>query len=679
MVKEVVLISDALYLSQSFLQKNGVTDKCIKHWFDRKRVTKYRVDNVNYVLYTSIPLPTRITLPSKEDLLAAISIEQYNGKLEGMARGMEYAKRNNFHKHYNLINSKYTLPTEDCRDFAQKWAVWEWIITNYPHHARDIDLLHKAYTKVIPGHTGSYNTFCNWRKDCFNAQKTANSLETVIIDNRSITKTQPRHGEFMMCLLRGLYVEGRAKSGREAFRIAHKVCAENGQECQKVGTIRNIWSEFGKNADMLTLRYGQKEGKKKMQYASLNDAAHINSQWQADGKTGAHFVRGADGSGERWVVFLVQDNHSRKYVGYAVGKSENTELILEAYEDAVKKTGYWPHELIMDKHSFTRTQNAALLFSEAERMGSTITETTNPQGKAIVERQNQNLDAIWKDYPHYLGGGLTSKNINARPKQEAINEAYKPKNYLVPEQFRAIVMASIHKFNDTPQAVLDGLTPNQKYAQSESKHAFVINEEMRQKLFRAAKVYKVIRGQINIKVGMKLHEYQLPAALYQLYNDRYVEVRHEDLKDGIYLFDTKTGDCIDFVKPKERINGAKADQTPKDIELLNKLAGRKKGTLKKAQKAQDVMKQTMLNNPEHAAIIDYTLAPKDVVAEVQTNADLTRLAKIEGLDVNKIPIKGTKPVAVTTTTGKTKASPFAPKDVEFRPFTIDEIFPAYEY
>lgn len=83
------------------------------------------------------------------------------------------------------------------------------------------------------------------------------------------------------------------------------------------------------------------------------------------------FVKSADG-GERWILFLVQDNHTCKCVGYTIGRTENGGTILETKSNAVDNSEGWPYEAIMDKHSITRTANTAILTAEIEKRGGII-------------------------------------------------------------------------------------------------------------------------------------------------------------------------------------------------------------------------------------------------------------------------------------------------------------------
>ncbi len=665
----------------------NISDYNARHFKSRER---WQFNNKGEVNLCSIPAADRETyiIPTDNSkIVELIAILQKEEKAQRLAANQKdidsqahelylqlLAESSKYPEYYNRLKELYKLETEKYTLAAKRWAVYAWMVTNYSRFSNCLEISFAAYSKVFPDHFDdkiSLKTYLN--RHLIGGEP----IEEIVVNKKWWKKVADRRSPLQMAFAHTAYMQGRKIKVAEAHRKLIAYCATIGEKPMSHSNLKIIFREFAKNVDMYKARYGHSEARKKIPYATFLPAGHKNSQWQGDGKTSSFVIQGANG-GERWSVFLVQDNHSRKYVGYAIGRTENSELILEALNNAVDNTGVWPYEMIMDKHSFTRTATAAMLIAEIEKRGGTITATTDPQAKAMVERDNQNIDAFWKDFSDNLGGGVKSKSPDARPSEETINEIWgHPANYKTPDEFKALVVYAIEKCNNTPRTTLDGLTPNQKYEQSEDKYSIKISEEERITLFRPVKVYKITRGQITIKVGMVKHEFQLPAHLFEAYNDETVEVRYEDLKTGIYLYNIQNGEYITDLAPKYKIHGAKADQTDEDRRRLNQLAGRKKGTANQARKKQQqIIADTLKNNPEEIDNINYALLTKDIRQEIENDRDLKRAMAVQGVNVNNIPARQRKlPIPPTTQQGgnTAKKQPFTPENHQIRPLTLKDI------
>jgi hypothetical protein len=577
-----------------------------------------------------------------------------------------------FPLYFNKIKDAHTLPVEKCKEYAERWAVWQWVVDNYTRFHYSLEIFYAAYSKVFPNHFKGTHSKIAFKT--FHGKCVKDGVEAVVIDKRSVNKVKARRSPFQMALLQTCYTRINMLTAKDAFKLCEQAAKEKGEKPISYSNIKNhIWKEFELNTDLRIARYGATAEAKKTPYASMIAAKNPNTLWQADGKTGAFFVRGDDGSAKRWTVFLVQDSFSTKYVGWAIGERENTELIMAGLENAVSNTGYWPNEFVMDKHSFNRTDSKAQIFAKATEWGCKMTDTTNPQAKAMIERGNQNIDAFWKNFDHFLGKGISAKGKDARPSVEAIREAYRPVNYKAGKEFVLLCQYAIQQWNDTPRENLGGISPSEKYEQGEVKHAIKVTPEDRISLFRPGKKYKVDRGQINIKIGTVKHEFQLCARLNTLYNDREVMVHYGDLSEGIYLYEIKTGAYIDFVYPKQKIHIAQADRTERDTELLNKHTGRKTGTAVQARKkAQEIINQTLINSSEDIDLINFYVGNKDIRQEMENNRVLRQMAAVEGIRPDDLPIRKQKPAIEEPTATKTKATPFASEGtMEFA--TIEEI------
>ena len=589
--------------------------------------------------------------------------------------GMKIQIDNEFPHYFNRIKEKYpTLKTEQCKEYSKRWAAMEWIIPMYEKYDRKyrLEMFAGGWVKNFPTQfkESSENhkiSFYNLYKKCF-----IEGVENTIVNLKSVKKVQTRRSEFQMVLLQTLYIQSRKITGAEAYRKLNTACAEQGEKPMSSGNVKIIFREFEKNVELYKLRYGQAAAQKQLPYASLLPAIHRNTQWQIDGVTmpfwGANF--------QRYVLYLIRDNHSRKIVGWSMAESENTTLILDGLDDAMRNTGVFPGELVSDQHSFHRTNIAARLRAETEKMGAVWTVTINAQRNQLAERYNQYLDGLCKDFAGYLGKNMTATGKDARPSPETLTQYAKTANFKTADEIKAIAAYVIKEFNNMKLEPLEGLSPNEKYAASEDVKCFKISETERINLLRPATAYKVTRGQINIKVGMKKHEFQLPAELINRYNKRKVLAIWEDLEQGIYISDISSGEELGCIMPKQKMHGAIPDQTDADRKRLNQLTGRTNGVTTKARKnAQERIAEALVNNPEAIYQIEAHALPKDVRQIALQDAELKRSMAEQGIKQDMIPIRAQKAETITPAT-KSKERPYTDRNHVISKLSAEELYNA---
>jgi len=577
----------------------------------------------------------------------------------------------NHHKYYNEIKEAYNLETKLCTLFAKRAAAWEFIQRAYRTNKNSLQIWYAAYDLAFPGHLSNTYSFSNFKKGI-----EVNGLVRQCIDGRAIATAKKRIPSFQEAFLQSLYIQPQkinAATAHKKLIAAIDDLNQNTdgviQKAYSLASVKIYFRQFERNAELYALRYGAGKAQKQLPYASLLPAENRNTQWQIDGWTlpfwGAQF--------QRYILYLIRDNHSRKIVGWSMAESENTTLILEALEDAMRNTGVFPGELVSDKHSFHKTEIASRLRTETEKMGAVWTVTINAQRNQLAERYNQYLDAICRDFAGYLGKNMTATGKDARPAPEVITEYAKTANQKTAEEIKAIAAYIVAEFNNTKLETLEGLTPAEKYNLSDSIKAFKITENERLALLRPMIAYKVVRGQIDIKVGIKKHMYQLPAKLIDRYNNKKVAVVYEDLMQGIYISDMKTGEELGFVAPKQKIAGAIPDQSEGDRNKINQLTGRTKGVTTKARKtAMERIKEGLKAHPEAVELIEKHMMPKDIRQEAE-QANNRRIMAEAGVNVNMLPIRNNKPVEITAPV-KTKKSPFAVANHVVSKISLEEIY-----
>ncbi len=591
------------------------------------------------------------SLPALAVILDKYSAETVNDDILELQQIFEGLTKRGFQQYIPQLKEKYNLSPEKIKLAAQKAAVWNYIIDNYARTANSLNNYFTAYCKVFPGQLKTKEAFSRSLKQC-----KENGIEAAAVDGRAFGNAKERISEFQYALIYALYIKDQKYSSSEIHKKLVAACAEKGEKPCSKSTVKILMKRMGKDITAYAARYGARAAQQQMPYASLEAAYYANDQWQVDGWT----IPFWDGDMKRLVLFAVMDNHSRKFIGYSIGRSENTELITAGFDDAMRNTGVLPAEIVSDNHSYHRTLTASNFKAATELKGVMFNVSINPQRKAMLERHWQYLNSLLKDYKGYLGQGVTAKNKDARRNPEMLAELAKPENLLTEGEIKAIMAAAIMEYNQSPLNSLEGKSPDDAYQTSSTPNAIAITEAERVSYTNPVETYKVTRGQITIKKGVKKYEYQLPAHLTSQYNNERVAVQYEDLTQGVYLFDIKTGECIADVQLKAKIPGAAINQTEADKQQFLQLAGRRKGIVKQTGKAaQKKLAAALLQNPEAADYIaSYTL-DKDVRAQVQQSRDLKLRVNDLGIDTNTLPLrKATGATLPAMPQGKTKASPF---------------------
>jgi transposase InsO family protein len=516
------------------------------------------------------------------------------------------------------------LPCKKITEFSKLHAAFQELLNTEETYGW-LKAAFKAFSKHFHKKFTSYNSFAN---AITNARQ--NGIESVVIDKRLFKDEVRIYDPKIYYWLHHCTSSPKKLTCIEIHSHIIEACKEAGID--KVPGFEWVKKHRARvlktNNEIYSSRYGQTEAfNKNDPYAKIIHALNANSVWQIDGWVLPFVAEGY----VKFILFVIRDSYSKKIVGYSFGRSENTNLILDALNDAVRNTDYLPYEIVSDNSSFNKTKEAEHLKDQLNQFGVKWTVSQNPRYKSIAERYFRHLgEKHCKQYPGYIGQGIKTRDINGRPAQELLDQYQKAGYWRTPDEIKLIGIAAIDDFNKTINHKI-GKSPNQLYSESEMPHAFKVSLFDRIRIFTKCTKCKVQRGQINITRAGILHEFQLNADLMHKYNGQEVLVRYENLSEGIYLYDLKTDTTIGEVKPKQSIHGALADQTEADKEKLLKNKGRLKGYKTKARKDNE-----KAVNPEAYEIINRITTPKDVLKQIEQDYNLRNRAEELGIDLNNV-------------------------------------------
>jgi hypothetical protein len=642
------LVNDRIAITYKMLRDYGVSKGTIDCGVNEYRSQKtYNWENFKngkevLIFIDTIPTTTRKKLPDTAKLKALIKEQQNDSTNEHFYQKLQYAKLNQFLKHRIYYRDRYGLTADKALDASMKRATWDRFMQLYNENKTGakgglkkgiLEALHNAYNKVYPGGYSSIQSL----KRAINTLE-ARGVDAVCVDGRALKNLEKpalKYDERHLFLLRGIVSSGKAYKSPKIKEILSEMCNDEGIECPSLSWIKENKTEILKNIEIYNNRFGADKTDKVTPYSGIKPAFYADDQYQIDGWDLPFYFLDEKNKLKKLTLIAVRDVYSRKIVGYSISRSENRLSLFEALQDAVANTGAMPFELVSDNHSYNETKEVGYFKEEGSKLGFTWTVDSNPKRKAIAERYFATTgESYCKDHYGYIGQGIKTRDKDGRTKQELIDKYLKSGKILTEDQIKLIAIDVVSKFNKTKLSS-GKKSPNDLYAESIKPHRIEIDLYERLRLFTMKTDYKVSRNQINIEIAGIKYEYQLPAELYSKYDRSIVSVRY-DTPELIYLFDKITDKPIAALKQKEKAAGALANQTPYDIDILNRSTGRLKGIKSQARKEnEDLAQKATELSPTIFETLNNRLTPKNV-AKLLESEEVTNEALKRGINLGRV-------------------------------------------
>lgn len=642
-------------------------------------------NNQVYIFVDSLPSATRAKLPSDDQFLIIVNELDRSKEVDSIFKKLKYAQLNHFSLHQKFYRSTYGMDKKTSFNTALKRATWERLMSIHKENCTGgkgglkkgiLSALFAAYNQLYTGNYTSEQAFSRAIKSV-----QMDGFDSICVDKRAFSSQRnQRYDETHEYFLRAAISAGKAYKAPQILNFVREMCTEAGIDCPSLSWIKKNKQLLSFQESLHAGRYGADPTDKIQAYAGIIPAMHADSQYQIDGWDLPFYYLGVDGNKnprlKKLTLIAIKDAHSRKIVGYSIGKSENRLTLLDALEDAVTNTGAMPFELVSDNHSYNQTKELKNFKEELDKIGTTWTVDMNPKIKAITERGFKDFgERFCKSHYGYIGQGIKTKDKDGRTKQEMIDKYQKKGKILSETEIEMIGISVVMEFNKT---VLPnkGKSPDQLYLESPKPQRLEVDEYDKLRLFTKKTEYKISRHQINIVIAGDKYEYQLPSK-YAKYNGKTVAVRY-DSPELIYLFDLKNDQAICTLKQKEKAHGALADQTPEDIEILNRFAARKKATTIKARKEnEEIAAKAAAKNPAVFDIANRVLTPKDVLKQAEED-ETYRLAVIRrGINIKEVSTvpkvsELELPELKSAKRSEKEKSPFAVENHQIRVINLDE-------
>lgn len=265
-----------LYVSYSFLLSKNISQNTIDNWRKRGLSIVKKIGINAYILYDSIPAPTREKLPSKEAIIKELERKRDEDSIDYFYEILYKAKENNF----SLYRDVYSKHFNDERvvEYSKKHAVIEEILTiRYEYKeegtrcpSRDI---WKAYCRIYP-EDYVYEYFLNIMKKAENE-----GIERILI-KQSVPVKRKFDVRYTKMIIDCLSSKKKYNQPQIFDKIC-KACEKKGWEKPSLSWVKlkiRDYYLFGGARDGVNYEFYNRRP-----YLGVLNAQNANSQWQIDG------------------------------------------------------------------------------------------------------------------------------------------------------------------------------------------------------------------------------------------------------------------------------------------------------------------------------------------------------------------------------------------------------------
>ena len=346
-------------------------------------------------------------------------------------------------------------------------------------------------------------------------------------------------------------------------------------------------------------------------------------QWAIDGTKLQFICKTDEGLKVRLTLIMVLDSFSKRVMGYAIGRSENSELALEAFKMAILACAHkLPSEVVSDRGPGFKKEFKRLI-DHSKDMGVEWHQSSNPRAKNRLERAFMTLQTtVFSQYFGYIGEGIKSRSKNARPNKDIMFLLRDVKYLRNEEQLKGLVDHMIKVYNDYAISE-NGQSPNEFYREKLAKHAIKITPEQLALMTYSKHEVSGRKASIEVQHNGKRRVYSgYETVLVSNIQDGKVDVYIDYNNDQFaYIFRANTSEFLGKYELRQRVNTAKVNRTRKDEEEIARHYKRKRKMIKDyeaiLEDGDNYLKTELGSHPSE--LMSTLVQDKEVKAGVELN------------------------------------------------------------
>ncbi len=480
------------------------------------------------------------------------------------------------------------------------------------------------------------------------------SIMDLIVGNNSNPRDNKKTNDFHQALVLTFLSHEKKYAYRVVTDLVNHHCEQEGQPAISESWIKQLMTE---NNEFRTLVDSYRNGDKFMNdnvlpYTTREITPYPGNVWMIDGSPIQFYCWNESRIKiVRLNLFVIIDVCSKKIVGMDVSYSEDRYNVMNALKMAVTNEGHLPSEIVSDNFSATKTEEIKEIQSQMERMQIVwrYSKVGNPQDKSQVERFFGAFQSVECSlYDDYIGEGITSKRLNARPSPEFLLNITKEKGVPTYEEMVNRIVTMVAKHNE--RKTTKKQSPNEIYKKLPKPNVKELDALKTSLMFWKKTTHTVKRGMVKITVrktdySYEIHHHDLKM---RLQNKKVIIRYDENDLDIIMLFDQYDNVLCECQK-SIKVNIATVDRTQADEENTSKVVAKKesyKNHLQK-KKASVIDKGLKVVNKDTLNLVHPLSLSKNQINTKESEEFIDEFLRVKGISSDKI--KRTQEYAPLTT------------------------------
>lgn len=626
---------------------NNTSFKSKKPWMVHRHPSNKKIKLISY---DSIPLDIieKYNLPSYAEIVEVAKILNQKIKNERkdqisqhlrIALELEY---NSWEEIKSLYENEF-LDSEKVEAFCKTHLLLQKAIElkQFAFKLKDIYSAFYQFEGLV-FETDSYSSFCNKIRKI---EKKGNIELELLHGLRKRISNNNKVTEDVIILIQDYFNGPKRLNARQICDLVNDYLIRKDRKTISLASVHKVIAQpYIQNQSMIS-RFGEKYTKNHyLSHMHFSPPHKEGLLWQMDG-TRFQFAYKTNKKKLNFITYyVVLEAYNRKIIGFSYDESENSEMAIRALEMACRKTNYLPREVITDNSSAYRKDEYLNIISYAKqwKVNWRIITNSNSRENEYVESNFGVLQELFcRKYDGYIGEGVRSKNLNARPAPEEIKKNLSKKRLRDRTGLIELVQKIIQEYNESRTLrKAKNRPPTNKEVERDDKIGPVkLNLIKYCKLFWKVKILTVHDGMISFKNNGIEYFYNIYNEVFlNNYLGRKVKIRYND-KDysRILVFDIDDDEYQITIKRMPVIPKASAERTDEENKRIYEHSRKNKELrIKLKQGIKDIKKEAEKIReeapPELALFYPVSKEVQEDAEETQLNKELKKISKIEKLE-----------------------------------------------
>lgn len=547
-----------------------------------------------------------------EDYVAFIST--YNIKLANYKKAQELAK---LHASYSVILSVVGEKKTKKGSIQKVYEVLQ-----------ELD---------IPKKPNDYKIFSKYINQC-----RKNGIESYVLHGNIGNKSSKVFTDYQFSLMEAYAALPNMYSREMIAYLVNVHSDEANLKKVSISTVKTyLCNPKIKNRIALMRRGGKNFEDTILPYTPRTEEMFAGNLWMMDG-TPLQFYCWDDNFKKRIRLnfFAIIDVFSKKIVGFDISISEDRFNVINALKMAFKIHGHLPKEILHDNFSANKTDEIKNIKYQLEKSGVVFraARPKNAKDKAHIERYFGTVQStLFSLYDDYMGEGITSKRVEARPDKDHTRKAVKKADMSMTEM-KTRIAKIVGMYNDLKTEKKE--SPILKYKTSPKPNITELNNYEIPFLFWNRKSITIRNSMVQIvvkkqKYYFEIYDHDLKLEL----NGVTVDVRYDEKDLGtVHLFNQATDEFICECKEIYKPQMSSASQTEKDVQEIINQSAKVKSFKKHVDKShkEAVAKGIKGHNAESVQLLDPLTTDKYNVNSLESQEMDDIYFDQEGIDDTKV-------------------------------------------